>query len=214
MTNGFVLSATLDKKYYTSAMLLIDSILDYYKDANITLFTEERFVNSSDKKYVNIVTDCPVNKRTKLYSLYNTSYDLCCYLDADMECINSDIENVFDELGNYDIALTKIREYAASQYYFNHGYDNLTWHCGMFIFRKDINWFMKMWWDNYNLQISNPEKFIDKPDNIKRWDQYTFWHLNKKYKLKIKELDARWNFVHLYKKEETDKEIVLLHHTI
>ena len=218
MNNGFVIAASKKSKFYTSAILLAESILDYYPEAKITLFTEAKLFNENDRSlFDRVFLNAPHHERAKLWALPQTPYDKTCYVDADCECVHEDITNIFDLLDDCDIALTKIREYAGAQVHFNNGKDKLEWHCGVFLYDRTMIKFMEDWWYHYQRQKTDHVNYPDTPISIKDWDQYTFWYLLKKqeYKsIKIKEIDPRWNFVHIYNEDETKQEKVLVHHTI
>jgi hypothetical protein len=80
--------------------------------------------------------------------------------------------------------------------------------------------FMREWWDLYQKQDSGEWKWDTKiyPEELRPWDQWSYWWLQNKTEFKINskyfEDDARWNFVNGYRYSETDKEIIIYHHTV
>ena len=198
--NGFVIAATVKKQYFAAAVVLAESIRDFIPDANITLFTEDKFLDGmTNLPFDNVVTDCPITIRTKLYALWNSPYEKTCYLDADMEVIKEGVTGIFDLLDDdNDIAMTKVNPAVAAQTHIMHGTVPLIWHCGMFIYHTErMRSFMKEWDFQFHDQRENPTKY---PGEIKdmRWDQTTFARLlATEYKdVKIKELDTNWNFIY------------------
>ena len=48
MTRGYVVVGTVKKYFYLSAIHVIETIKAYNPDANVTLFTEERFLDGQE----------------------------------------------------------------------------------------------------------------------------------------------------------------------
>jgi hypothetical protein len=221
-SNGFIYVASVNRVFLQGAIFSATSLKDYYPDAHITLYTIEEWVTPSlYNTFDNIVTEgVPNHVRAKLWALDKTPYDLTVYLDADTEILHEDIANIWDEMTDADIMITKIRGYAGKINIFPGG--ELTDHCGMFMYRKSDKTmaFMKEWWELYHKQYSGEWKWDTElyPEELRPWDQWTYWWLQNKTDLAIKrdffEDDARWNFVNAYKDDETDKPIVIWHHTI
>lgn len=222
MNNGFIIVATLDKKFLNSATYCADSLKEYFPEAKITLFTQDDWI--SDHLYMSfdsVIGGAPKHKRAKLWALDKTPYDITVYLDADMEIMSSEIKTIFDQIDdNTDLLITKIRGYNGKISKFPGG--ELTDHCGFFMYKKNEKTikFMKEWWDLYQKQDSGEWKWDTKlyPEELRPWDQWSFWWLQNKtnYKIKIDYFkdDARWNFVNGYRYSETDKEIIIYHHTV
>ena len=76
--NGFVYVASLRRGYYRAAKNSALSLLDYWPEAKITLFTHPEWVEPGDEEiFENIITDgVPYHKRAKLWALDKTLYDL------------------------------------------------------------------------------------------------------------------------------------------
>jgi hypothetical protein len=225
--NGFLFVASLDKKYLKSAIYSAESLRDFYPDAKIALFTHEEWLTDLDLTdlFDFIYTkDVPEHKRAKLWALDKTPFEITAYIDADMEFMHKDVQTIFDQLPeDKDILLTKIRPYAGAFVYFDETKtEGLEDHCGLFLYRKTDKTmaFMKEWWELYVKQ-NNGEWNWDTtkyPDALRPWDQWTYWWLMNKTDFAVKrgyfEDDARWNFVNVYKASETDKPIIIYHHTI
>ena len=86
--------------------------------------------------------------------------------------------------------------------------------------RPHILKFMKRWYEQYHFQktksfeIANPKYLY----SVRQWDQFAWWYLLNEEKCNIKinimNDDARWNFIHNYKSNETKSDIVIYHHTL
>lgn len=228
MNNGFVYVATYESIYYSSAVLSAESLKDYYPEANITLFTDKKFVNNRSSIFDNVVTEnVPDKTRSKMWGMARTPYEKTFYIDADTEVMHEDIKNVFDNLDeNHDMAMTKVRSYSAVITKFPGG--EFTWHCGVCLYNnKPVTLqFMQDWYDYYNRQ----EKMKltgdwDLPDSLYpreelwHWDTFTFWRLlhlegyDKKLKIQSMKDDARWNS-HNYRQSDRQKPVIIEHHTL
>lgn len=224
--NGFLYVASVEKRFINAARYSASSLKDYWPDSNITLFTEEKFVDSSDYKlFDNIITkDVPSHIRTKLWALDKTPYKLTCYIDCDTWIESPDIQDIFNQHDkSCDITITRARDYAASiKAKFKGGH--LTDHCGLFLYNNKEHTleFMRQWWLLYNKQCTGKWKWDTDlyPKYLRPWDMWTYWWLQNKTEYKIKRgyfphPDARWNFVHVYKDKELDnKEIVVMHRPV
>ena len=215
--------ATLSKAYYVSAINLANSILDFYPEAKITLFTEPELFDERHRKLFDIVDlSTPHHKRGKLFALPRTPYDITAYIDADCEVRDEEISNIFDQLGDNDIVLTKIRDYSGADLSISDT-ETMYWHCGVFVYnnKKKTIQMMQDWWVEYDLQISSPEwLWPQHREAMRPWDQYTFYRLytSKKYKtIKLGVFpgeDARWNYVYNYRPEEITKDPIIFHYTL
>jgi hypothetical protein len=221
LNNGFLYVATCKKEYLTSACLSAESLRDHWPDANITLVTESNLYDPSLYDIFDlVVSDAPNNRRAKLWALPRTQYKLTVYLDADVIVKHDDIRTIFDQMTDADIMMTKIRPYNGKISKFKGG--ELTDHCGMFMYRntpKTLN-FMEQWWELWLQQESGEWKWDTDlyPEYLRNWDQWAYWWLQNKTEHAITREyfpdDARWNFVNGYRKSETDKPIVIYHHTL
>lgn len=168
-----------------------------------------------------VVGGAPHDKRAKLWALDKTPYDLTVYLDADVEIMHEDIQKIFDQIDEEtDLLITKIRGYNGKISVFPGG--ELTDHCGLFMYRSNTQTieFMKQWWILYQKQQSKEWQWDTTlyPEELRKWDQWSYWWLQNKTEYAIRRKyfpdDARWNFVNGYKASETDKPIVIYHHTV
>lgn len=222
MKKGFVIVASLNKKFLMSAKYCCESLKDYWPDAHVTLFTETDWIEDHlYETFDTVVGGAPHNKRAKLWALSQTPYDLTVYLDADMEIMHEDIKTIFDQIDDQtDIMLTKIRPYNAKITKFPGG--ELTDHCGFFMYRSNNKTleFMKQWWELFQKQESGKWKWDMNlyPEELRQWDQWAYWWLQNKTEYAIKrkyfDEDARWNFVNGYIKTEVSKPIIIYHHTV
>ncbi len=224
--NGFLYVASLKNKFLRAARYSANSLRDYWPEANITLFTHKEWVKDSDYNiFNNIITKgVPYHHRAKLWALDKTLYELTCYIDCDTFIQHEDIKNIFNEhVNNYDITITKARDYAASIKSKFNG-NELTDHCGLFIYNNKEHTlkFMNEWWELYCKQHSGEWKWDTKlyPEYLRPWDMWTYWWLQNMTKYKIKrnyfsDPDARWNFVYVYKDEELKgKDAVIIHQPV
>lgn len=221
--NGFLIVASISKAYYNSAVNLANSILDFYPEAKITLYTEpELYEERHGHLFDRVDLTAPHHTRAKLYALPQTTYDITAYIDADCEVQDEDITTIFDQLGKNDIMLTKIRVYSGADVVISKT-DTMIWHCGVFLYnnkKKTLN-FMQDWWTEYQIQVDSAVwHWPEHSEKMRPWDQYTFYRLytSKKYNsLKLDVFpgeDARWNFVWNYKPSEISKSPVIYHYTL
>lgn len=226
--NGFMYAATCKEPYLQSAIYSAESLKDYYNDANITIYTEERwrYIAENAGVFDNIITDCPYNIRTKLFMLSKTPYQKTFYIDADTEIMHEDIKYIFNELKlESDVCITKIRDYSGAEVYLTKNkspHEKMIHHCGLFGYwnRDHILKFMEAWYHQYMFQRTNQftNEYPKYYNSVKQWDQFAWWFLlnekNMKLKIDIMNDDARWNFINNYKQSETKSDIVVMHHTL
>ena len=220
-SNGFLIVASRRYSYYVAAHQLIDSLLDNMPDAKIALFAHDEWTKDDDRcDKLYLVKDCPGHKRAKLWALPQTPFDKTVYIDADCYVCHEDVENMFDF--DSHLIFTNIRPYAGKVAKFIGG--EMVLHGGVFGYQSDPNTieFMQDWWEYYEKQADGtwwPSDDIGPKEKLEPWDQFTLWWLvNYKYKDKIKIAiyndDARYNFVHIYKEDECEGEIIVWHYTI
>jgi hypothetical protein len=222
LPKGFVVVASFNKQFLHSAVFCAETLKEYYSNCHVTLFTIDEWIEPYlFHIFDNVVGGAPNNKRAKLWALSKTPYDLTVYLDADVEIMHPDIQYIFDQMeSDTDILMTKIRGYNGKISVFPGG--ELTDHCGLFMYRSTpkVIEFMKQWWLLYQKQESREWKWDTKlyPEELRAWDQWSYWWLQNKTEYAIKRKyftdDARWNFVNGYLSSETDKPIVIYHHTV
>ena len=215
-SKGFVIVASKNSNFYTYAVNLMESIKDFYPEANICLVTEERFVDERADEADQIIL-CDNHYRAKLWGMSQSPYDITMYVDADMDCEHEDIAKVWDELGDKDMVfheLTPEREkyYAIREFRYNGGMEKFTLCGGVCLYRSGnplVREFMEDWFELFNKQYNNmwkPEGFTgDQWDrDLKHFDQTTLWWLTEKEE-KYKDLkigifhdDIRWNYFTQY----------------
>lgn len=229
--NGFLIVASVTPEYVQGANYCAQSIKDYYPEAHVTLFVPTKLRQYADDSTFDIIVsdeNVPNHTRTKLYALSRTPYtDLTVYVDADMECMHEDVQNIWNEMPEEcDILITKIRPYNGKEDRWPGGktipQGRMIYHGGFFMYRgneKTIN-FMAKWWDDYHKQRSEPWPYDETEcrKSFGQWDQFTFWKLLEIDKLPVNVQvfndDARWNFVNGYYLTENKGEIVFYHHTL
>lgn len=230
--DGFVIVATKMPGYFRAAIKLAESIIDFWPEAKITFYTEEKWVDTAHPEcelkpgqyqlFDNVITwEVPSHIRAKLWALEHTPYERTCYLDCDMECWHEDIQDVFDLLGDKDLVFTKIRPYNAKLTKLSNT-EEMTMHCGWFVYndKPDTLALMSAWYGEYLHQQTKEYDIAHYPIDAIKWDTFTMWRLltYSDHKVNwgfIDEPDARWNFVNGYKDEELQgTDIVLYHYTI
>ena len=222
--NGFVYVASLRRGYYRAAKNSALSLLDYYPDAKITLFTHAEWVEDGDYDiFETIITeDVPRHKRAKLWALNKTPYDLTVYMDCDTEVHHEDIQKIFDQIPeDKDIIFTANRPYNAALTKLSET-EEMTEHCGLFLYRNNeqtLN-LMWQWWLQYLAQ-NQPDYDMGKyPKSAVQWDTFTMWKLLTYGNMGVRagrfpDPDARWNFVSGYKQQELQgQEMVIYHYTL
>jgi hypothetical protein len=218
---GFLYVASLRRGYYLAAKNSALSLLDYFPEAKITLFTHEEWVEDEDYEiFENIITDgVPRHHRAKLWALDKTPYDITAYLDCDTEIVHEDITTIFDQIPkNVDIIFTANRPYNAAITKLSNT-EEMTEHCGLFVYRhnpKTIN-LMSAWWGEYLKQQEPGYDHEHYPKEALEWDTFTMWRLLTYGNMGVKtgrfpDPDARWNFVIGYKEEELKGQPKIIHH--
>lgn len=222
--NGFVYVASLRRGYYRAAKNSALSLLDFWPEAKITLFTHAEWVEEDDYQiFENIITDgVPYHKRAKLWALDKTPYDLTVYMDCDTEVQHEDIQKIFEQIpDDVDILFTANRPYNAALTRLSAS-EEMTEHCGLFVYRNNPQTLelMRAWWGEYCKQNEPGYDRKHYPKEAMQWDTFTMWRLLKYGNMGVKtgrfpDPDARWNFVIGYKQEELQgQEIVIYHYTI
>ena len=234
-SKGFVVVASKNQNFYTYAINLIESVKDYYPEAQVTLVTEEHFLDGRED-IADTVLFCDGHYRAKLTGMSMTPYDITMYIDADMECEHEDIAKVWDEMGDYDLVFHELTEdrgkyYAIREFNVDGKREAYTLCGGVCLYRSEnplVKEFMEDWDELYRRQYANawrPEGFDkDVWDNdLKHFDQTTLWWLTnrvEKYKdLKIGFFadDIRWNYFTQYGylgiNSKEDKPPILRHYS-
>jgi len=226
--NGFLYVASQSSAFYKAAVNSAISLLDYYPEAKITLYTHKAFVKNSDRKFFDrIETGIPIHKRAKMYTMARTPYDKTFYLDADTEIRSENIKKVFDILGNNDIMFTRIIPKVSKDRMIDKNND-LEYHGGVVLYnsKKLTMQLMQDWYDTYLIQDRcqwNQSQFAKYNPRMKPWDQFTIWYLlnvDPKYK-KIKhdffpDGGHAYNYISLFEHypEFADVEQIVYHYTI
>jgi hypothetical protein len=224
LDNGFLIVASVTEEYVKAANFSGHTIHDYYPEAHVTLFVPEKLRPFVDETAFDLIVseDVPNSVRTKLYALSKTPYNnLTVYVDADMECQHEDVATIWNEIGEeQDMLITKIRPYNGKISKWKNG--EMTLHGGFFMYRNKphVIEFMEKWYTDYLKQRAEPWPYAEDehPVDLKPWDQFTLWKLLNLDKMKLSvgifKDDARWNFVHGYRSNETKNPIIFWHHTV
>lgn len=228
-TKGYVLVASKKINFYRYAINLAESILDYYEDAKITLFTEPWMFEEGHRELFDNVEWCSDHYRAKLDGMRRSPYDITAYLDVDMEVEHEDIANIFDELGDDEVLFSELTDdrsyvYAEREFDTPEGPAKFTL-CGgiaLYDMRKEIvREFMTDWWELTKAQMDDqwwPEGYSD---SLKSWDQFSLWWLTEKdpkykdLKVAIFKDDLRWNYYNAFNWAITQPEgpVVIRHYS-
>lgn len=211
--NGFVVAATISQNFVKAAINLRESLFDYWPDAKISLYTEQKFIDQfgSDLDTFDQVVPVGSSDREKMWAMWQSPYDRTMYIDADCEINHQDITTLFDYLDDgsdmYYVELTD----AASKPFVMHRWgkgdlDRLT-HCGgVCLYNSSkplVKEFMKDWYDIYHKMMDKkwgPKQLPDVPDKYFQWDQIVLYYLiyrDPKYqslKWKFFPDNYRWNY--------------------
>lgn len=227
-SKGFLIVASKRRSFYVFALNLIDSIRDYYEDADITLVTEERFIDSRAEELADNIIHCNDHYRAKLWGMAQSPYDITMYIDADMQCEHEDIIKIWDEMKDHDVvfsALKKERDYIYAEYHFEtpdvgvQVFDLCGGVCLYDMSKPIVREFMEDWWELTRKQMAKewwPEGY---PTSLQQWDQFSLWWLTKrdpKYKdlkIGIFDDDMRWNYYNAWnwKRTRPEGEVILRH---
>lgn len=219
-SKGFVIVASKNPNFYIYACNLMESIKDWYPEAQICLVTEERFIDERADEADQIIF-CDSHYRAKLWGMSQSPYDITMYVDADMDCEHEDIAKVWDEMKDYDMVfheLTPEREkyYAIREFRYDGGIEKFTLCGGVCLYRSGnplVREFMEEWFELFNKQFNNlwqPKGFDHDQfhKDLKHFDQTTLWYMTEKMD-KYKDLkigffhdDIRWNYFTQYQYEQ------------
>ena len=220
--NGYLYVASRDERYLKAAVQSAESLLDFHPKAKITLFTEERWDGTYDRKLFDNIIYCDDHVRAKLWALSRTPYDKTMYIDCDTYIQHEDIKKVFTLLGKDDIIFTRNRPYNAKITKLSDT-EEMIYHCGIFAYKKKpiVMDLMMDWFQQYCDQIKPEYDPSPYPREVCKWDTFSMWYLlEKKYKDKIKVgdfpwPDARWNFCMGQRPEElAGMPIIITHYTL
>lgn len=225
-SKGFLVVASNKRNFYLYAINLIESIKDFYEDANVTLVTEPWMIDERADIADNII-HCDNHYRAKLWGMAQSPYDITMYIDADMECEHEDIIDIWDEMQDQDMVfaeLTDDREYIYAERHFDTPEGKAKFRlCGgvcLYDMSKPIvREFMQDWWELTREQMGKrwwPEGYAE---SLRSWDQFSLWWLTEKeekykdLKIKIFDDDLRWNYYNAFQWHRTrpEKPVVLRH---
>lgn len=241
-SKGYLIVASVNKRFYQLGINCAESILDYNPEAKITFVTEERFIDDQLDQFDQVLT-CPSHYRSKLYGMMNTPYDITLYVDADMECHSEDVSKAFDMMGENSIMFTPINEFNGPFFRFvkfdeirqtpmgdDYKFELNGGICLYDITDPLVKDLLQDWWDYYKKQRNDFEwwpldnngykDMITYPKELAIWDQFTLWWLvNKEPKYKDLKLGIieewyRWNYYTRFEENKVPKDdVIFLHHS-
>lgn len=237
-SEGFLIVANMHAMYKNSAICLIDSLEEFYPDSKIMVVCPPQWKSEFElyEQVVEIRTDGPDERRTKLWALQHTIFEKTCYLDADMEVVSEEIKDVFKLLDEeYDTAFTVINpKFGASTAIYketgekeirdNDIREHLRYHGGFFLWWNNDTHpnavkSMSLWWEMWNSINKNEKFWDDNPQYFymnRSWDQFTWWYITQVElpELKVQEVGGgltpegmKWNCSPHYT-SEYNKEIL------
>jgi hypothetical protein len=230
-SRGFVIVASKKINFYRYAINLAESILDYYEDAKITLFTEEWMFEEIHREIFDQVIWCSDHYRAKLWGMAKTPYDQTMYLDADMEVEHEDILTCWDEFDKGDVVFSKLteeRSYTYAEWEFDtpEGKTAFTLCGGICLYDMTVplvKEFMDDWWDLTRRQMDHEWWPKGYAESLRSWDQFSLWWLTTKeekykdLKIGVFEDDVRWNYYNAWNwartKPESGKPVIIRHYS-
>ena len=225
---GFLIVASCHAFYKNSALLLIDSLEEHYPECKIMVSTLPEWGDEFEEfeSVVEIRTDGPDERRSKLWALQHTVFKKTCYLDADMEIVSDEIRTVWDLLDeDHDCAFTIISpEHGSTTAIYKEEGDagirdnnvekHLRYHGGIFLWWHDVDHpvaieAMKLWWTEWQAINRTPAWWDEHPEIFyvnKSWDQFTWWWIMRYlWDLRMQEIEGgsgpnmyRWNYHSIY----------------
>lgn len=228
-SKGFVIVASKKPAFYYSAINLIESIWDYYPEAQFALFTEKRFLDDRADDPRIQVFECNNHIRAKLYGMANSPFDITFYIDADCEVVHEDIVTIWDQLEDNDLVFVELTKDNRAQGSFVEVIGDipstgdridLTLCGGVCLYDNRnplVRKFMEEWWQKYLVQEeANQSDFFDDgwwpkdtPRTMLRWDQFTLWWMVNKedtykdLKIGIFKENYRWNWFTTFRVDPT-----------
>lgn len=205
---GFIYVASNRKKYYHMAKNSAESLRDFYEDANITLFSHEEWIeDEAYELFDKIIVEIPVHQRAKMWCMARTPYEKTVYCDVDSFILNSDIENIFDELKDNDLCFIHNFDYTVGNSNINNiNGDKKLLHGAVCLYNNEekTKAFHQKWFDEYlkQVEIKDSEwKWENIHSDWKRFDMLTLWRLYNNFEdiypevneLKFDILPRRWN---------------------
>lgn len=182
---GYVYVASVNPLYYELSLLSATSLKQCYDEANITLFTHDKFVDErAEQIFDQIITNIPVHRRSKMWCMARTPYDQTFYNDVDSSIVHPDISKVFDMLSESDIFMCRNKIDTVRD-------PDLAWvdldRTIELPFHGAVCWYNKTeltidlldtWYSEYNNQIFNPWPYEEwSTPKWKYYDMFTLWKL-------------------------------------
>jgi len=180
---GFIYVASKNRRYYHLAVYSATTMRDFFPQANITLFTHEKFLDKQSDIFDIVITDIPVYYRTKMWGMANTPYEKTIYIDADSAIVHRDISILFDSLEDCDMFFGPTVNYTSANIAWAYMDKKLTilpkYHgavCGYNKTDLTID-FMNTWYLDYIKQRTTGWSYIDFDVRWKVFDMFTLWRM-------------------------------------
>jgi len=230
--NGYLYVATCAYMYYTATRNSIETLIDEYPEAKITLVTHKDWIENDQqmKEWCDVILTeddgMPCHIRTKLWALPRTPYDKTLYIDCDTFIESDEIKDVFDLLGDNDMMFHKITNKVAAIVDFANNEGKLEIHGGVFTYTRKAIPFMQKWWDLY-WQTRTKSSFMEvfglsaeTYEGFGFWDQTPLWYLINKTDHGLKwdwfPDNTKYNYIEMmnYRDELKRNDYCVYHYTI
>lgn len=221
---GFIYVASLNQIYYEFALQSAESLRDFYPSANITLYTHGDFLDSRAYKiFSEIIIGIPTFYRSKMWCMARSPYKLTAYIDCDSLITHRDIDQIFNQLGSYDILFGSNVKYTVASkklLYADKNQQCFVKHHGSFSLYNNTNSvknFMQEWYDQYVKQYRQEWNYSWADPIWQKFDMFTLWRLinndennfGQFLTLKIGNIPLRWNCPIQTLKRDLDKKPVI-----
>lgn len=182
---GFIYVASRDPFYYLTAVNACNTMRDYFPDAHVTLFTHEKFLDSSCDVFDNVIVDIPNYYRTKMWAMARTPYEKTIYVDADSVVMHKDIRTMHDYLDDCDMFFCPVTPYTTGSVKWAYIDKAMTevpkYHgaiCGYNKTDLTID-FQNTWYEKYIEQSTTPG-WPYEANHYREWkvfDMFTLWRM-------------------------------------
>lgn len=207
--DGFIYVASRTPLYYELGCFSAQSMRDCHPDANLTLYTHEKFLDPrAEQLFDKVIIDIPIHIRTKMWAMARTPYQRTIYIDCDSCIRHKDIRRMHDLMNDCDMFFCGTLAYTVAN--FKWAYMDIArkhepkYHgslCGYWNTPLNLE-FMQVWFDSYIKQRTTKWPFGD--NHYKEWqqfDMFTLWRMTNKFDEEFKQfhnlnidlIPRRWN---------------------
>lgn len=184
---GFIYVASKSYIYYELGLRACQSLKDCFPDANVTLFTHEKFVDKRSDIFDNIIIDIPIHYRAKMWCMARTPYDKTVYIDVDSQVKRRKVKDMFNFLDDCDMFFGRPEPYTVADIKWSHMDKAMTivppYHGALCGYNKTDHTidFLQTWYDEYIKQISTPWPYHEHHyPEWRNFDMFTLWRMTSK----------------------------------